>query len=172
MTSQAWMAYFDASALVKRYAAEPGTPLINEVFRLLPPASRACSVIGLAEVTSVLVRKRNDGRIDRRFFEQASLKLGEEFLAEDEVLIASVDDDLVFASLPLIERRNLNATDAVILRSALDTGGELQSSGRKILLITADKRLLRAARSEELAVVDPEVVGVEELRDRIEGRVR
>ena len=170
MPPKAWVAYFDASALVKRYAIELGTPLINEIFRLLPPASRACSVINLAEVTSVLVRKRNDGRIDQKFFEQASLKLGEEFLAQAEVLIASVDDDLILASIPLIERYNLNATDAVILRSALDMGSELRKSRKRLLLITADKRMIRAARSEELAVVDPEIVGLEELRARIESR--
>jgi len=29
--------YFDASALIKRYSQETGTPLVNEVFRYPPP---------------------------------------------------------------------------------------------------------------------------------------
>ena len=34
--------YFDASALVKRYSAEDGTDLVNELFRQLPLSQMTC----------------------------------------------------------------------------------------------------------------------------------
>jgi hypothetical protein len=70
--------YFDASALVKHYSVEIGTPLVNEVFRRLPPSQMSCSTIGVLEIVSILIRKRNDGRLDPRLFDQAML----EFKAE------------------------------------------------------------------------------------------
>ena len=57
--------YFDASALIKRYSQETGTPLVNEVFRLLPRSRMTCSTLGILEIVSVLVRKRNDGRLNQ-----------------------------------------------------------------------------------------------------------
>jgi predicted nucleic acid-binding protein len=61
--------YFDASALIKRYSQETGTPLVNEVFRLLPRSRMTCSTLGILEIVSVLVRKRNDGRLTQTLFE-------------------------------------------------------------------------------------------------------
>lgn len=53
--------YLDASALIKRYAQEKGTSLVNEVFRLLSPSRMVCSTMSILEIISALVRKRNDG---------------------------------------------------------------------------------------------------------------
>ncbi len=104
------VAYFDASALVKRYSEERGTQLVNEVFRLLPNSARSCSVITLAEVTAVLVRKRNDGRIPRSLYEKALLEFNREFIDDEDVFISSVDDDLVLESIPLIEIHHINTS--------------------------------------------------------------
>ena len=54
--------FFDASALVKRYSPEDGTDLVNALFHQLPVEQVTCAVIGILEIISVLVRKRNDGR--------------------------------------------------------------------------------------------------------------
>jgi len=45
--------YFDASALIKRYSQETGTPLVNEVFRLLPRSRMTCSTLGILEIVSM-----------------------------------------------------------------------------------------------------------------------
>lgn len=75
--------YFDASALVKRYSPEDGTDLVNELFRQLPVEQVTCATIGLLEIISVLVRKRNDGRLTRKLFTQAMIELNQEII-EDE----------------------------------------------------------------------------------------
>ena len=49
--------YFDASALIKRYSQETGTPLINEAFQRLSPRQMTCSLLGVLEIISILVRK-------------------------------------------------------------------------------------------------------------------
>ena len=71
-----FVAYFDASALAKRYSREQGTELVNEIFRLLPSNARACSVIAIAEVTSTLVRMKNDRRIGEAHFASATHRFG------------------------------------------------------------------------------------------------
>ncbi len=72
--------YFDASALVKRYSREEGTRLVNEAFQLAGPDRKMCLSLGLLEVISVLVRKRNDGRLP----EIDSLTLLHQFLGSPQ----------------------------------------------------------------------------------------
>ena len=63
--------YWDASALVKRYASETGTPFANAVFARVAPTRMMCLSIGTGEVVSAFVRKRNAGLIDHEVFVQA-----------------------------------------------------------------------------------------------------
>ena len=155
--------YFDASALVKRYSVETGTPLVNEVFHHLPSSRMSCSTIGVLEIVSILVRKRNDGRLDQRLFEQAMIEFRAEVIDQVSFLMTSVDDALLLSALELIAKHNLNATDAVVLRSALNLQRLLQASGDKLTLWTSDKRLTRAAQYEGLLSFDPEVEDIASL---------
>ena len=63
---------------------------------------------------------------------------------------------LVVSALAFIETHSLNATDAILLRSALDLAGELRSVGNDIVLMASDQRLLRAAKAEGLSTFNPE----------------
>ncbi len=158
-----WVAYFDASALAKRYTQEHGTVLVNELFGLLPATSRACSMIGIAEVVSILVRKKNDGRIDESFFQKGLLAFGEEFIDNEEVFLSGVDDGLILASLPWIERYNLNATDALLLLSVVETRAAIRGQGNDLFCVSSDRRLLRAMQAEEIPICDPEQNSLEDL---------
>ena len=62
--------FFDASALIKRYARESGSAVVDEIFLLAPPPRLACSHLGVLEVFSILIRQQNDGRLSRPIFEQ------------------------------------------------------------------------------------------------------
>ena len=149
--------YFDASALVKRYSSEDGTELVNELFHRLPVEQMTCAVIGILEIISVLVRKRNDGRLSAKLFAQAMVELNQEIIEDEAFSIASVDDALVLSALDLIAQYNINATDAVILRSCLNLQQVLQDQEHRLVLWSCDKRLLRAAQDEGVDVFDPEV---------------
>jgi len=148
--------YFDASALIKRYSQETGTPLVNEVFRSLPRSRMTCSILGILEIVSILVRKRNDGRLNQTLFEQAMIEFRAEVIDHEDFSAASVNDALLLSALDLIAKHNLNATDAVILRSALNLRQVLREGGDDLMLWTSDKRLVRAAQSEDVTVFDPE----------------
>ncbi len=136
-----WMAYFDASALIKRYSPETGTPWVNEAFVRIPLREMAMFVVSLSEVVSILVRKKNDGRLSRDLFEQAMSDFAADFISDPEPWILPVDDQLVLSSLSLIARHNLNAVDTLILRSALSFQRQLRSEERDLFFITSDKRL-------------------------------
>lgn len=158
-----WRIYFDASALVKRYAQETGTALVNEVFRLLPPRQMMCATLGVVEIIATLVRKRNDGRLSPLLFAQVVDNFKAEVIDHPEFALASVDDTLLLSALSLLARHNLNATDAIILRSVLDLQRVVEDMGDKLILWTYDKRLVRAARSEGVAVFNPEEETIEHL---------
>lgn len=148
--------YFDASALIKRYAPEPGTALLNEVFHRVPFEKMACSMLGVLEVISILVRKRNDGRLSVPLFQQALLDFDREVMANSHFPKTSVNNGLLIASTTLIQKHNLNSADTVILRSALDLQQKLRPTHEELLLWTSDKRLTRAATTEGLRVLNPE----------------
>jgi predicted nucleic acid-binding protein len=152
-----WVIFFDASALVKRYSEETGSPTVDEVFHYLPLNQITCSGLSVLEIASVLVRKRNDGRLSQRSFQQAMIEFKAEVIDHQEFSTAPVDDILLLSALDLIAKHNINATDAVILRSALNLQQLLQGTGDKLILWTADKRLARAAQREGLTVFDPEM---------------
>jgi len=156
--------YFDASALIKRYTQESGTPVVNEVFQLAPADLRMCLSLGLLEVISILVRKRNDGRMQEDYFRKALTAFTAEVVQDQRFSKLSVDDALIFDSSVLIERHGLNATDAVLLRSVLATRTTLQEQDDDLLLLTSDKRLVRATRSEGASALDPEIVSLAEVQ--------
>ncbi len=158
-----WTIYFDASALVKRYSEETGTPLLDELFHHVKPSQMICSTLGILEIISVLVRKRNDGRLKQESFQQAMIEFRAEVIEHKDFSVATVNDELLMAALGLIETHNLNATDAVILRSTLNLQQVLQTTENELMLWTADKRLARAAQSEGLTVFDPEIETIDHL---------
>jgi hypothetical protein len=55
-----------------------------------------------------------------------------------------------------IEQHALNATDALVLCSALDVAGVLHGAGDNLVLVASDTRLLRAAQAEGLTTFNPE----------------
>ena len=65
-------------------------------------------------------------------------------------------DSLVNAAASLVEKHSLNATDAVILRSVLDLVTVLRGTGDDLVLVTSDRRLLRAAQVEGVLTFNPE----------------
>jgi len=149
-------AILDASALVKRYADETGTPVVNHLFRRLPPARLACLNVGVLEVISILVRKRNANRISDAELQQALTNVHGEILGAPDFTKTAVTDSLIGRSISLVLRHSINATDALFLRTALDFAAELRAIGNDLILVASDLRLLRAAQAEGLKAFNPE----------------
>lgn len=149
--------YFDACALAKRFTQEQGTEVVNELFFLAPRRQMTCLVIGLLEVTSILVRHRNGMRLSPPLFKTAMAQFKAEVIDHGDFRKLSTTDALLYASADLITKHNLNATDSVILRAALELQDALRQDGDELILWTADGRLIRAAEAEGVRAINPEV---------------
>lgn len=148
--------FFDTSALIKRYTPEIGSELIDNVFQQIAFEQVSCSMLGVTEIVSVLVRKHNGKRLADGAYHQALLNLHAEIISSIQIRKVSAPDALIIASNPFIHAHNINATDAIILRSALDLQRALVDAGDTLLFCAADRRLLRAAEGEGLPVLNPE----------------
>ena len=149
-------AYLDASALAKRYFPEVGTAAMDHVFRRIPPDRMILLPVGLAEVASILVRKRNAGHLTTVQLHGVLTTMRTEVGAWSPLHIPFINDRLADRAVDLVERHSINSTDAILLRSALDHATRYRANGADLILITCDLRLLRAARAESLASFNPE----------------
>jgi uncharacterized protein len=150
---------FDASALGKRYVEEVGSDLIDELFDNVPLERLMALVIGALEVFSILVRKRNGGRITPADFSQATSFLNQEVIADDsDFELLPTPDSSLQTAINFVENYAINATDALVLCSALETAARLQNIGDELVFVASDKRLLRAARAEGLRTFNPAFV--------------
>lgn len=143
--------FFDSSALVKRYAGEPGSAAVDRAFRETNPM--ATSWTAVLEVISVLVRMRNDGRITPTEHSDASFAFGDEVFDSKPFLVLAPGAEVFVSAIPLISLHNINASDALILETARRWFSEAGVGPGEFW--TSDRRLVRAARAEGMLVVDP-----------------
>jgi hypothetical protein len=106
---------------------------------------------------SIFVRKKNAGHISPAVFAQAVTNFGTEIIyAGSSLRVVIADNALVTAALGLIESYSVNATDAIILSSAVNLAGQFRAGMDDLVLVASDQRLLKAAHAEGLTTFDPE----------------
>lgn len=147
---------FDASALVKRYAPEPGAAAVDYLFQKAARPRLLCLMLGVAEVAAALVRKWNSGVITPAVFAAAMTQLRAEILTAEDFAKLPADNGLISASIAFAHRHAVNATDAIVLQAAVDLAAQLRVDGDDLALVAADQRLLRAAQAEGLVTLNPE----------------
>src|SRR5437870_3299052 len=103
---------------------------------------------GYAETYSILLRRLNGGVLDNASFTAAVTALQAEVVDSADFGLLSIRDEAVFASILLMRRHNLNATDAAILTVFLDYTRALPAGAPPCILVAADRRLIRAAGLE------------------------
>src|SRR5437773_1042123 len=106
--------------------------------------------VGWAEVISILVRHRNSGRLNAAQYQQAIALFRAAVGLATPVRNLPVDAGLADRAADFIELHSINSTDAILLRSALDLAAVLRARGDDLILVTSDRRLLRAAQAEGL----------------------
>ena len=148
--------YLDASALVKRYVLEKGSPHVHAILDGVPHNRIYLLNVGAGEVVSIFVRKRNAGSISTASFAQAYVDFATEILRADDIRKQSVSNRLALSSFPLIVAHSINSTDALMLKSALVIARKLRAGGDDLVLVASDQRLLRAAGAEGLNTFNPE----------------
>ena len=148
--------YWDASGLIKRYFAEVGSDTADALFDLVPRYDMITSPIGYTETYSLLVRRLNERVIDLPTFRVAITSLQNETVNDRDFGFLPISDQTIFGSIAAIAKHNLNATDAAILTMLLAYIS--QPSSPLVVLVAGDKRLLRAANSEGIANVNPQLM--------------
>ena len=148
--------WLDASAYAKRYIAEKGTLLVNRLFSRVPLGRMVSLFEGAGEVIFVFVRRRNEGEITTTLFNQVRQHFETEFIDRAEVGQVLPTETQITASWELIDQHSINSTDAILLQCALDRANGLRANGDNLVLVSSDKRLLRASQNEGLLTFDPE----------------
>jgi predicted nucleic acid-binding protein len=132
-------AYFDSSALVKRYVTEKGT---DAVLAICGEADElGLSVIGYPEIISALCRLRREHKIT-----------GPQYLATKQVIardlrdavLCNVSESAVVQCILLLEENPLRALDAIHVAAALEWEADLFVSG--------DGNQIKAAKKAGLMV--------------------
>ena len=111
---------------------------------------------GYLETYAILRRRYNGGMIDEQSFVSAMTSLQEEVIDSGDFGLISISDRMIFSASSLIDRHNLNSSDAAILASYLNFQSRLPAGRPPCLLVASDKRLLRAAFAEGMQTLDPE----------------
>jgi predicted nucleic acid-binding protein len=147
--------YIDASALVKRYAREPGSTWVLQITEPSAQHTILLAEITLAEVAAALAAKqRGPGgpmplqgeRILSRFLPDCV----------DHFLLLPVDRLVIDHAIELTQRYRLRGYDAVQLATAIVTRETIQSHHLPSpVLVAADRDLLAAAGTEQLPTENP-----------------
>lgn len=148
------MIYFlDTSALAKRYLTEPGSSGIRRLLEREDNVFYQAFVTPL-EVSSAFYRQLRSQRISS---EELSLLL-RAYIAHSyqDYLLVPYSDSLIDRALALVARHVLRALDALQLASALDLRDSLPAQAPLLGFLSADARLLDAAREEHLQAENPE----------------
>jgi len=142
--------FLDTSALVKLYVQEPGTdrllPLVND-----QPKNRfAVLAISVVEVRSAIRRRQRAGDID---VDAASAILESvQSHMETRFIRQAINDSVIDAALEMIDRYALRAYDAIQLAGCLTL---CAITAEAFMFVCSDLRLVEAARSEQLKVLNP-----------------
>lgn len=129
---------------------------MNYLFQEVPPRHMICLKLGTLEVIAIFVRRKNAHRMSLVGYQQAMINFRQEVLDMADIAKITATDAMIDAALPLVGRHSINATDAVILRSALDLASRLRITADDLILVTSDQRLMRAGQVEGLVTFDPE----------------
>ena len=144
--------YLDTSALVKLYITERGSERVADLASEDADHDLATCAITQVEFHSALDMRRRMDDLDGDEAERAVERFNRRF--RGEVFRYPVDDQTLDLACVLVHRHALRAYDAVQLAACLFL---LRLGARDDLtFVSSDRRLLTAARSEGLAVLNPE----------------
>ena len=139
-------AYFDTSALIKRYVDEAGR---QEVMRLLRRHQCVTSAVLPVEFRSALGRRAIDGSLDARRVPEILKR----FAADREFwALVEVTSEVLRAAEKLVAKHPLRTLDAIHVASAELYADRLAASG--LTFVSADTRQTAVAAAVGMATED------------------
>jgi predicted nucleic acid-binding protein len=133
-------AFFDSSALVKRYAEEPGSERVEALCQ--QSTALAVSVICLPEMISTLCRLRREATLTPSQYARTKQVLLEDLA---DVTVCNLTPSVIRQSIHLLETNVLRAMDALHIGCALEWGAEA--------FVSSDRRQVEAAKRAGLQVI-------------------
>jgi len=142
------MLFFDTSALVKRYAVENGTEVVDSLIEgsETPVVITSLSIV---ETTSAFRRKYNRDQLSERQRDDLLVAFFEE--ATESFTIVPVEDIVFEEAFSLVLDHDLRTLDALQLASAF----EQPTGPGGATFVAADQKLLDVAADHGLETIDP-----------------
>ena len=146
--------YCDASALVKRYVVEVGSPWVRRMVARPVHQVLYTAVLTEVEVRSALQRLVREGRLDTAQAQRLTQRVAQHFTRRYQLI--RITRTVVAQAGRLVESHPLRAYDAVQLACALTVRRLMHQRGvPPPLFVAADTTLLAAARAEGFLVANP-----------------
>ena len=141
------MLFFDTSALVKRYAEEPGSQRVDELID--SDRTVVISSLAIIETVSAFKRKHNRGQLTESRMNRLLGLFFEEAL-EDFVIIP-IEESIVSFSFELVLENDLRTLDSLQLSAAIS----VDTADTEVTFVSADTELTAAATVHGLSVESP-----------------
>ena len=138
------LAYFDTSALVKRFVGESGT---LHVRRLLRRHRVISSVLLQVEIVAALRRRRTDGVLSQAAVDRILRRVRSDSSAWELVPIA---DEVIELARGCVLEHPVRTLDAIHVASA----ESVRREGLRLPFVTADTRQAATARARGLDVIE------------------
>jgi predicted nucleic acid-binding protein len=146
--------FFDSSAVVKRYVAEPGTTWVSHITTVAGSNPVYIARLTLVEVISAITRKVRGTSLTAALAVKALTDFRNDFLSQYAPV--ELTPRLIERAADLAQTHALRGYDAVQLAAALEINLDRMTAGfSAIPLISADTTLNAVAVAEGLAVDDP-----------------
>jgi len=146
--------YLDSSALIKHYVAERGSQWVKATVFGRRDVLLFTSRITTVEVRGALARRRRESSISPRDHQEALDAFQED--CQTRIRFVEVELPVIDLAGKLLDHHPLRAYDAMQLASALTIGQVLATVEQpRLILLSADDRLLTAAKNEGLQVDNP-----------------
>ena len=132
-------AFFDSSALAKRYIDEKGSDQVQAI--LSSASALAVSMICVPEIVSALCRRRRERKLSTEEYQNARASVLSDI---DDATVIGITDEVIAEAVGLLERLPLRSADALHIACASEWSTDL--------FVSADDRQCKAARSRGLRV--------------------
>ncbi len=132
-------AFFDSSALAKRYIEEKGSDQVQAI--LSSASALAVSVICVPEIVSALCRRRRERKLSTEEYRNVKASV---LTDVDDATIIGITEEVMADGVALLEQLSLRSADALHIACA--------SEWTTDLFISADNRQCKAARARGLRV--------------------
>lgn len=148
------IAYFDTSALLKRYVSETGSRWVNTFLTSFPEPVVFTSQLTAVETACAFSRRLRDGTLTLSEYDR--LLIASDYDFTYRYIVADVIQAMIDTARQLAGRHPLRAYDALHLATAWLLNRELLLNNKSPLtFICADNRLILIARAEGLQAENP-----------------